>query len=190
MENTHKFTKGIHKVWWIPMITGIIAIGLGIWCFCSPESSLAVFAYVFAAGLIIAGCMNLGYSTANARLRSNWGWSMVLGLLELICGIWLFSMPAETLAVAFAYAAGIWMLVVAINSIGEASYFSRYSAGWSIWMIILLVCTILFAVWFLFNPVFGGLVGWMYIGFSLVFFGVWRICLAFKLRSFNKKLGL
>lgn len=186
MNEIEKIENAYHKIWWVPMITGIIAIGLGIWCFCSPESSLAVFAYVFSAGLIVAGCLNLGYAFANTRLHTNWGWSLVLGILEIVCGIWLFSMPAETLAVSFAYAAGIWMLVVAINSIGEASYFARYNAGWSIWMIILLVATIGCAVYFLFNPIFGGIVGWMWIGFSLVFFGIWRISLAAKIRRFVK----
>lgn len=189
-DNVEKFTKGIHKIWWAPLITGIIAIGLGIWCFCSPEASLAVFAYIFAGGLIFAGCLNIGYSIANSRLGTNWGWSLVLGILEIVCGIWLFSMPAQTLAISFAYAAGIWMLVVAINSIGEASYFSRYSGAWTVWMIILLIATIAFAAYFLFNPLWGGIVGWMWIGFSLVFFGIWRIALAFKIRSFNKNLGI
>ncbi len=188
MNNIEQFTKGIHKLWWVPMITGLIAIALGVWCFCSPEESLTIFAYVFAACLIFAGGWNLGYSFSNTGLHTNWGWSLVLGLLEIACGVWLWSMPAETLAISFAYAAGIWMLVVAINAIGEASFFSRYDRVWSLWMIILLVFVIGFAVWFLFNPIYGGLVGWMYIGFSLLFFGVWRISLAFRLRSFNRNL--
>lgn len=190
MATIEQFKKGIHRIWWVPLITGLIAIGLGIWCFCSPEASLTVFAYVFAACLIFAGGMNLGYSVANTGLHSNWGWSLVLGILEIICGVWLFSMPPETLAISFAYAAGIWMLVVAINGIGEASYFSRYGRGWSVWMILLLIFVIGFTVYFLFNPLYGGIVGWMYIGFSLIFFGVWRICLACKLREFNKNIGL
>lgn len=182
MNQFERISNGMHKVWWIPMITGIIAIALGVWCFCSPESSLSVFAYIFSAGLIVAGCMNICYAGMNWRLHTNWGWSLVLGILELVCGAWLFALPAETLAVAFAYAAGFWLLVVAINSIGEASYFSRYSVAWTIWMVLLLLATIVFAIYFLLNPIFGGLVGWMWIGFSLIFFGIWRIALAFKIR--------
>ncbi len=177
---------GLHKIWWVPLITGLIAIGLGVWCFCSPETSLAVFAYVFAGALIFAGILNFCYSISNRRLHTNWGWSLVLGLLEVICGAWLFAMPAETLAVSFAYAAGIWLLVVAINSLGEVSYFSRNNVAWTIWMVLLLIASIVFVIYFLFNPLFGGLVGWMWIGFSLLFFGVWRIALALKLRTFIK----
>lgn len=188
MNTVEQFTKGIHRVWWVPLITGLVAIALGVWCFCRPEASLSIFGYVFSGCLIFAGCLNIGYSMVNTRLHSNWGWSLVLGILEVICGVWLFSLSPEAMAISFAYAAGIWMLVVAINSIGEATYFSRYGVGWTIWMIILLVATIFFAAYFLFIPFYGGLVGWIWIGVSLLCFGVWRIALAFRLRSFNNKL--
>lgn len=188
MTNAEKIKNGIHKIWWVPLITGILAIALGIWCFCSPETSLSSFAYFFIGCLIAAGCLNISYSIFNRKLPTNWGWSLALGLLEIICGFWLFSMPAPTLAVAFAYAAGIWMLVVAINSIGEAASFSRFDGAWSVLMIILLVATIGFVVYFLINPILGMAIGWMWIGISLLLFGIWRIALAFKIRSFNKRL--
>ncbi len=78
------------------------------------------------------------------------------------------------------------MLVVAINGIGEAAFFSRYSTAWTVWMIILLVATIFCAGYFLFNPVMSGIMGWFWIGFSLIFFGIWRIALSFRLRSFTR----
>lgn len=185
--NDSVFRKA-HRIWWVPLITGIVAIGLGIWCFCSPESSLTVFAYIFSACLIVAGCLNLAYSMLNARLHTNWGWSLVLGLLEIVCGVWLFATPAPMLAASFAYAAGIWMLVVSINSIGEASYFSRVSPAWTVWMVLLLIATIFFVCWFLFNPLVGGVVGWLWIGISLITFGLWRVFLSFRLKSFTRFL--
>lgn len=185
MENLETIENKVHKIWWVPLITGLIAIGLGVWCFCSPEQSLSVFAYVFAGCVLAAGVLNFCYSFMNHHLHTNWGWSLVLGLLEIICGVWLFTMPAATLAVAFAYAAGIWLLVVSINAIGEASYFSRFSAAWTVWMILILAATVLLVFYFLVNPLFGGVVGWMWIGISLLLFGVWRIALAFKIKNLH-----
>lgn len=193
MENTEnnpieKIKNGMHKIWWVPLITGLLSIGLGVWCFCSPETSLSAFAYFFIGCLLGAGCLNITYAISNRRMQTNWGWSLVLGLLEIICGFWLFTMPESTLAIAFAYTAGIWMLVVAINSIGEAAHFSRDNAAWSICMIILLAIAIGFVVYFLVNPLYGMAVGWIWIGISLLLFGVWRIALAFKIRTLNKHL--
>lgn len=186
--NIDTIKKGIHRLWWVPLLTGLVALGFGIWCFMSPEESLIVFAYIFSAAIVGAGVLNLCYAFFNSHLHTNWGWSLALGLLELVCGIWMFTLPADTLAAAFAYAMGIWVIVIAINGISEAAYFSRYSAAWTVWMIILLVATVIFGFYFIVNPLFGGVAGWLWIGMSLIFFGVWRISLAFKIRSLNKRL--
>ncbi len=183
MKNITGFTTGIHKIWWVPLITGLIALGLGVWCFCSPETSLTVFAYVFAAGLVIAGILNCSYSIANRQLHTNWSWSLILGLLEIVCGVWLLTLSPATLAISFAFAVGIWLWAVAINSIGEAIFFARFNIIWTILMVVLLVASIALVCVFLFNPIFGGLIGWMWLGCSLLLFGIWRIALAFKIKS-------
>lgn len=188
MNDIEKIKNGIHKIWWVPLITGILAIILGVWCFCSPETSLSSFAYFFIGCLLAAGCLNISYALFNYKLPTNWGWSLVLGILELVCGFWLFAVPAPTLAIAFAYTAGIWMLVVSINSIGEAISFHSYGTAWSVIMIILLIATIGFVVYFLINPILGFAIGWLWIGISLILFGIWRIALAFKVRSFNNHI--
>lgn len=185
MNDLKELRGKIHRLWWIPLITGIIAVGLGVWCFLSPQTSLPVFAYTFSALIVLAGVLNLVYAGVNAGLRTNWGWSLALGLLEIICGVWMFTLPATTLAVAFVFAIGIWVLIAAINSVCEATCFARYSAGWTVWMIIVLVATIFCAFYFLADPIAGGIAGWIWLGISLICFGIWRISLAFKLRSFN-----
>lgn len=185
MNDLKELRGKIHRLWWIPFITGLIAVGLGIWCFLSPQTSLPVFAYTFSALIVLAGVLNLVYAGVNAGLRTNWGWSLALGLLEIICGVWMFTLPASTLAVAFVFAIGIWVLIAAINSVCEATYFARYSAGWTVWMIIVLVATIFCAFYFLADPIVGGIAGWIWLGISLICFGVWRMSLSFKLRSFN-----
>lgn len=184
--NINSIERKIHRIWWVPLITGIIALGLGIWCFWAPASSMEVLAFVFSAGIILAGILNISYAIVNSALDTNWGWSLVLGILEVVCGVWLCTVPGPQLTIAFAYAAGIWVLVASIMSIGEALFFSRYSFGWAIGMIVLLIFTCFFGFYILLNPFFSGFVGWVWIGCSLLFFGVWRICLAFKIRSLNK----
>lgn len=122
-------------------------------------------------------------------MRTNWGWSLALGIIEIVCGVWLLTLSPEMLAMAFAYAAGIWILIAAINGVCEAALFSRYSVAWTIWMVLLLIATVIFGVYFLMIPLAGGIAGWLWIGISLVCFGVWRISLAFKIRSLNKAIS-
>ncbi len=172
----------ISRLWWVPLITGIISLGLGIWTMLCPAESLPILAYTFAACLTAAGVLNVGYAFVGAGLP-NWGWSLVLGILELIAGIWLFTLPTIEVTGAFIFIMGIWLLVAAINSIGEASMLSVVSGWGMVWMILLLICTIALVIIFLSSPIEGGIVVWLWLGISLITFGIFRISLSFSLRK-------
>ncbi|MDE7413806.1 MAG: DUF308 domain-containing protein [Muribaculaceae bacterium] len=186
MKSTFRGT--LTKLWWFPLITGLLAIGLGIWCLCSPESSLTLLAYVFTAILLLAGCMNVGYGLVNTAPHSNWGWSLALGILEIIMAVWLYTLPPEVLMTAFIYGVGIYLIVVAINAICESFMLSSYSREWTALLVLFLLCTIIFAFIFLAGPIAGGIAVWLYIGISFITFGAYRMALAFKLKRLNRRL--
>lgn len=180
---------GLTRLWWIPLITGIVGICFGIWCFISPESSLSVLAYIFTGCVCIAGLLNIIYAAVNARVNNGWGWSLALGILEILAGVWLFTLPENVLVSTFVYAVGIYLIVVAINAICEACIFSSYSPLWMILMFIMLIATIGFAVMFLSTPIVGGVVVWMWIGFSFIFYGLYRIIFAVKIKQLTRYYG-
>ncbi len=185
MKTVSNVVGRLHRMWWVPLVTGVVSIGLGAWCLYSPASSLPVLAYVFAAIMVVAGVLNMEYAYANYSLGTNWGWSMALGIIELVCGIWLFTLPSLVIGSIFVYAVGIWIIVAAINSVSEALAMSRHGAGWIAWTVLLLVAAVICGIMFLSNPVLGGLAGWLWIGWSLLLFGFYRIALAFHVRSLN-----
>lgn len=185
MSYYSSFDGGVKRMWYVPLITGLLSIGFGIWCLCSPTSSLPVFAYIFAAAILLAGVANVGYAGFTSSYSRNWGWSLALGLLEIVGGAWLFFLPAPELATAFIFTIGILILVGAINSIAEACYLSAFSGAGVVWMILMLIITIIFAVVFLSNPIAGGVVVWLWIGISLVAFGIFRIMLSMMLKRFT-----
>lgn len=189
MKNTVEFKGGITRLWWIPLITGLVCVGLGIWTLCCPVESLPVLAYTFAICMVVAGIMNLSYSIFTSGVASNWGWSMALGILELIAGIWMFSMPAVAVTEMFVFVMGIWIMVVAINSLCEATFMSSYSPAGIIWMILILIATLAFSVIFLSSPVAGGVAVWLWLGLSFITFGVYRIVLSIKIKSINRATG-
>lgn len=189
MKDTLPYKGGLTRLWWIPLITGILSICFGIWCLCSPETSLPVFAYVFAGAMCLAALLNFVYSFLNSGRDSGWGWSLALGILELIAGVWLFSLPEVLLVDTFIFVIGIWLIVAAINSICEASVLSTVSPAWMIWMILLLIATIILAFVFLSNPIAGGIAVWLWIGLSLITFGIFRIAFSMKARQVNKLTG-
>jgi hypothetical protein len=181
--------RGLTRLWWVPLITGLVSMGFGIWCVFSPESSLPVLAYAFAGCLCAAALLNLIYSCVNARFNPGWGWGFALGVLEMVAGVWLFTLPEMLLVQTFIFVIGVWILVVAINSICEACIFASYSPLWMVWMILLLIATVVFSIIFLSNPVAGGVAVWLWIGLSLILFGLYRIVFAFRIRHLNRYIG-
>lgn len=178
--------SGLRKLSWLPIVTGIISLGLGIWCLCSPVTSLEVFAYVFAGCLCAAGVLNLCLAFGNSSVGWNWGWALALGMLELICGVWLFTLPAIVLTTAFVFFVGVWIIVAAINALCEMMVLSSYSTGWTVVSVLLLVATIILAIIFMTNPISGGIAVWLYIGLSLILFGIYRFVFAASMRNISK----
>ena len=106
----------ISKYWWMPLVSGLICIGLGIWTLVAPQYSLPVLAYVFAGCLCLAGIVNLVYSSMMGRHNVHWGWGLVIGILDIVAGVWLFTLSEGILTQTFMIIIGIWILCVAINS--------------------------------------------------------------------------
>lgn len=182
MENTILKTK-LTRIWWVPLFTGLLAVVLGVWSLFSPMQSLTAFAYAFACCLSLAGLFNCIYAGFNSRAHSGWGWSLALGLLEIVSGVWMFCLPEAVLVQTFVYIIGIWLLVAAINSICEACLFAGYNAFWMLLMIVMLVAAVIFAVIFLSNPVMTGVAVWVWLGLSLILFGIYRLTFAFHIRK-------
>ncbi len=188
MENKITF-KGATRYWWVPLITGILSIAIGIWCFLSPAESLLSLAYAFAIIIIAAGLFNMGFGFSNTGRYPGWGWSMGLGILELICGIWMLTMSPAVMTTVFVYAVGFYIIFACINAICDACTFYGYANDWFGWIIAILLITLLFAVLFLTGPVAGGIAVWLYIGISFILFGIYRLILSAKIKRINNRFN-
>lgn len=183
------FRQQIHSMvgyWWVPLITGLICIGLGIWTFCSPVESMEVLAYAFAILFTISGVIYIGVSCATSRFNSGWGWGLAMGILEVIAGVWLLCLPAMQLTVAFMWIAGFFILFDCIGSACSALSY-RGGTGWTIFSILFLLLTLFFVFVFLSNPLAGGVVVWMWLGLSLICFGVYRLVFAGQLKTLHDR---
>ncbi|MDE6577239.1 MAG: DUF308 domain-containing protein [Muribaculaceae bacterium] len=182
MDITQQPSK-LTRFWRLPLLTGIISIGLGIWTLLDPSESIPVFAYAFAAILLFAGVSQFVSSWFMSRVGASWGWSLVIGILDIVAAIWLFSLPENALTATFIYIIAIWILVVAINAVVEACSMASSSPFSLALMIILLVATMACAVIFLCNPIVSGVTAWLWLGLSLITFGVYRLILAYKIKN-------
>lgn len=181
--NTLIIKRAFQRFWWMPMILGIISLGLGIFTFVCPGLSIKVLAYVFAGCLCVAGLVNIIFSASVTSYYSGWGWSLALGILDIVAGVWLLCMPQQEMIWTFVILVGIWILVVAINEFVQSCMLISVSPWWVIWMLLLLVAIVVIAGVFLSNPIVGGEIVWLWLGLSLILFGVYRIVFAARIKT-------
>lgn len=179
----------VTKLWWLPIITGLVFIGFGVWCLCNPIPSLKIMAYIFAGGLGAVGIINLIYGFVNVRSNHGWGWSVACGVLEILFSVWLFFLPSGTLTQAFVFCVGLYIIFVSINAIAESFVIYGYSTFWSVWLFLLLLVSIICACIFLAAPIVGGLATWIYIGVAFLTYGVFRVLSSFKIKKINSGFG-
>lgn len=183
MKTAIVYNNKISRYWWMPMIVGLISLGLGIWTLFSPLSGIEFLAYLFAAALVVAGVFNLVFACSASGNYSGWGWPLIVGLLDLIAGVWLYALPPVEMINTFVWIIGIWIIVIAVSEFFHSFMLIRTSPWWIIWMLILLVATIIIAGAFLTNPIQGGVIVWFWLSLSLILFGIYRIMFAARLKT-------
>lgn len=188
MTTGFEFKEGSTRFWWIPLFTGLLSVIIGIWCLCSPATSLPALALFFAGCICAGGLLNLCFGIANSGITPYWGWSIAVGILEIICGGWLFTLPIAIVTSIFIYVIGFYLIVEAVGYIFEVCAWLNYSRNWVAILLGFLLVTLLLSCIFLSGPIFGGIAVWLYIGFAFISMGFYRLTFAARLRKLNKRL--
>jgi len=118
--------------------------------------------------------------TSVGTVRTASGWSMVWGILMLICGILAIALPlASSLGIVILLAwlilfAGIWHLLFAFQS---------HSIGGFLWKVLLAVLYGFAGIYMLMNPLLGVISLTLVLAVFLLFEGVMEIVLYFNIRN-------
>ncbi len=171
------------------MITGLLSIGLGIWCLASPSTSLPIMAYTFALVICAVGFLNTVFALLSIGSISGWGFKLLVGIIEIICGVWLMLLPEAAMVSAFIYGIGFYLVFVALNAVCEAILYYGDTKYWLAMLLSFILCTLLLAVIFLAGPLAGGIAVWLYIGIAFITFGIYRLPLPIKICQANKMLN-
>lgn len=188
METNNSLSR-LTRLWWLPLISGILFIGLGVWCLCDPGPFFKIMAYIFAGAIGAAGLFNLFYGICNFNTDGNWGWTIAGGIVEILFCIFLFFIPDSLLAAIFVYAIGLYIIFMGIYTFFVNFIAARNSGGLMVCIALLLLAALAFAIMFIVGPGAPGLIGWIWLGVSFLCYGVYRILLACSVRALNKSLG-
>lgn len=183
-----KTVKGAVKNWWISLLIGILAIILSIWCITTPWATIITLSMVFATIFIVSGIGEIIYAISNKDNLNGWGWSLASGLIDLLFGIVVASLPPLSIAIVMSYFVGFWVMYRSITAIAQSVELQKLSInGWG-WLLAFAILGVLASFIFIISPAFttAFIVAFVSIGFF--FYGIFRIMLAFKLKSIKKNI--
>lgn len=89
----------LKKSWrWAHIIFGLVAIGAGIVSFVWPGKTFFVLALIVSWFLLFAGIFEIVISISSHRDNERWWLGLLLGILELVIGVWAVSYPGNSIA--------------------------------------------------------------------------------------------
>ena len=103
--------RWITSLWWLVVLFGIAALGVGIFFVASPNETLKTFTVIAGILLLVDGVLALiGSISGRGEGR---GVLALVGVLSMIAGLVLIKRPFETLVV-FTLIVGIWFVVAGV----------------------------------------------------------------------------
>ena len=182
MKTNYEIFKNGHKVWWVSLIIGLLSIFMGVLCFTSPVASLAAMSYLFIAIFLGMGCGNIIQSIANRHYDSQWGWDLTTGILELLMGVWLLTMPMQQIMTTMIYVFAFWLIFTSIMGIGRACVLAKVPlSGWS-WMLLINILILIAGFLCLISPVIAGVDFLVFAGVAFIAYGIFRFALGLKIK--------
>jgi uncharacterized membrane protein HdeD (DUF308 family) len=95
------------------VIAGVAGVIAGIILVAWPGPSLLVLAFFVGAWLAVSGTFNIVASFSRRRALPHWGFTLTVGVIELLLGIWAMRRPEATLAVLITII-GLWAVVTGV----------------------------------------------------------------------------
>ncbi len=177
----------LSRNWWLVLLRGLIAIGFGILVWIQPEISLRMLIMLFAVFSLTDGVLEIGIAIAGRDwLEQKWV-LIIRGLLGIGLGILTILRPDVT-AMALLFYISIWAIAGGVLDIVTGIRLRKEMTGE--WLLILGgIMTVAFGALLIAWPSEGALAVLWLIGTYATIFGALLIGLAFRMRSFGKRLS-
>ena len=103
--------RPITSFWWLPLLFGVAALGVGIFFIVSPHETLSTFTAIAGIFVLVDGVIAIVGSILGSG--DGRGLLALIGVLSAIAGLILIKKPFETLVV-FTLIVGVWFVVAGI----------------------------------------------------------------------------
>ena len=162
--------------WWVLLLRGIVAIGLGLMAFLVPGITLASLVL-----LIGVCCLADGIASIAGGLHSSFWQSTLTGVVSVLAGLATFFYPGLTAAVLL-YLIAFWAIARGVLEIMAAIEFRKVIEG-ELLLGLAGLLSIAFGVFIVLNPGAGALsIVWLLGTYALVF-GITLVILGFRVKA-------
>lgn len=147
---TRELTRTVRRLWWLPVLRGVVLLVLGLLLMAQPEPTLGAIVWLFGVFAVIDGVVAVVQGLAN-RGVPGWGWYVAQGLAGIAVGAIVIVWPGPTVRVLFFLLAAWLLLLGIIWIIGAAALSRTRDAGW-FWMLASGLVSTLFALLLVARP--------------------------------------
>ena len=81
------------KIWWLVLLRGISLLVLGILLVTRPSLTAVVLMQFVGAYFLVDGLFAIYHSFVGKQYKTGWGWGLLMGALEVLTGLIIFSQP-------------------------------------------------------------------------------------------------
>ena len=103
--------RPVSSLWWLPVLFGVVTLGVGVFFVVSPHETLSTFTVIADIFLLVDGVLAIFgsiFGKGDGR-----GLLALIGVLSAIAGLVLIKKPFDSL-VAFTLIVGIWFVVTGV----------------------------------------------------------------------------
>ena len=182
-----RIAESLHRGWVLLLVRGIAAIFFGIFTWTRPATSLAAIVIVFGVYAMVDGILAVSTAVSARKRDQDWWVLLLVGIVGILVGVFTFATPGITALVLLFYIAA-WAIARGVFEIVAGVRLRKVIEGE--WVLILLgIASILFGVLLFARPGQGVLTLLWLIALYAVMLGILLVVLAFKARSFGKRLA-
>jgi len=180
-----KKVKSTVKHWYLPLIVGILFLGVGFWTMFRPLESYLGLAILFIWTFIVSGLFDIIFSISNRKELDHWGWDLASGILTFIIGVIMLLNPALSIETLPFYV-GFVIMFRSMMAISSSIEIKKYGVlDWGNLMAVGIL-GLIFSSIMLWNPIFAGLTIVIWTGIALITIGSYAIYFSIKLKKLHK----
>jgi uncharacterized membrane protein HdeD (DUF308 family) len=170
------------KDWWLFALRGVLGVIFGIIALIMPVATILALVLLFAAYMLVDGCVAL-YTAGRAMWRrDSWGMPLIQGIANIATAAVAFFWPGITV-LAFVLLLAAWSIVSGCLLIAAAYNVEGQGRGWLAFGGIL---SLLYGFLMIIAPLIGAVVLTWWLGVYSLVLGIATIVLAIRFRRHDR----